>query len=76
MEIDTVFGTIKEKWDAIKASPTYSEAEVNTLMALTLITTAADLMSWEVFARADGSTADSTVKAVGIVHPDFDLEAK
>lgn len=78
MEIDTLFGSIRERFKKITSNPDipYPEGADAMMLALVLVTEAAELVGWNVFMRADGDGEDAQVAAIGLVREGFDLSSK
>jgi hypothetical protein len=72
VEIDTMFGMIREKWERVTANPELQDAEQKHLMAMVLATTMADILGWNVFVKVDPEDTDKVV-VLGTVNPNHDL---
>lgn len=78
MEIDTLFGSIKERYEKVTSNPDipHSEGAEAMMLALVLVTKAAELVGWNVFMKADGEGDDASVGALGIIKEGFSLGSK
>ena len=64
-----MYGLIKEKLERLETSPLLSEGTESYLIAMALITTAAEIIGWNVFIKADDDDDDAHVRAIGIQAP-------